>query len=115
MVWKSRAVLACAICFLLNYVNHEADTLMTAPAAPTEKSFPKLLFTPNRWAPYFLAAQTPYQAFCMWEALMATMSVQADRDDVGVPMLDWFGAACVRSGNGNGRATHGIVPLHQVG
>jgi hypothetical protein len=34
LVWKSRAVLACAICFLLNYANHEADTLMTVPAAP---------------------------------------------------------------------------------
>ena len=29
-------------------------------AAPTEKSFPKLLFMPNHWAPYFLATQTPY-------------------------------------------------------
>ena len=49
-----------------HYANQEANILINAPAAPTEKSFQKLLFMPNRWArPYVLAAQTPYQAFCM--------------------------------------------------
>jgi hypothetical protein len=48
-----------------HYGNQEANTLMTTPAVPTEKSFPKLLFMPNHWAPYFMAAQTPYQAFCI--------------------------------------------------
>jgi hypothetical protein len=82
-----------------HYVNQDANTLMNALAANTEKSFLKLLFMPNRCAPYFLAAQTPYKAFCMWQSLVATMSDPSDHDDVGAPMLDWFGAACVRSGN----------------
>jgi hypothetical protein len=58
-----------------HYANQEANTLMTAPAAPTKKSVLKLLFMPNNWAPYFMAAQTPYKALCMWQTLMATMSV----------------------------------------
>ena len=48
-----------------------------------------------------MAAQTPYQAFCTWQKLLATMSVQVDRDAVGIPILNWFGAACVRARNGN--------------
>ena len=56
-----------------HYGNQEANTLMTTPAVPTEKSFPKLLFMPNHWAPYFMAAQTPYQVFCTWQTLLATM------------------------------------------
>ena len=67
---------------------------------------------PNHWAPYFMAAQTPYQAFCMWQTCMATMSIQADPDDVGVPILDWFGAVCVRAGNGNVQRTRSLVPRH---
>ena len=50
-----------------HYGNQEANTLMTALAVPTKKSFPKLLFMPDHWAPYFMAAQMPYQAFCTWQ------------------------------------------------
>jgi hypothetical protein len=81
------------------------------PAGPTEKSFPKLLFMPNNWAPYFMAAQTPYQAFCKWQTLLAAMSVQADRDDVGLPILNWFGAACVRARNGNVQHTRSSLAI----
>ena len=84
---------------------------MTAPAVPTEKSFLKLLFMPNHWAPYFMAAQTPYQAFCTWQTLMATMSVQADRDDVSIPILNWFRAVCVRAGNGNMQRTRSSLAI----
>ena len=94
-----------------HYGNQEANTLMTTPAVPTEKSFPKLLFMPNHWAPYFMAAQTPYQAFCTWQTLLATMSVQADRDDVGIPILNWFGAACARAGNGNVQRTRSSLTI----
>jgi hypothetical protein len=48
-----------------HYANQDANTLMNAPTATTEKSFPKLLFMSNHSAPYFLAAQMPYKAFCM--------------------------------------------------
>ena len=47
-----------------HYANPDANALMPTPTVPSEKSFPKLLFMPNHWAPYFMAAQTPYQAFC---------------------------------------------------
>lgn len=39
-----------------HFANQDANTLMNAPAANTEKAFPKLLFIPNRWAPYFVLA-----------------------------------------------------------
>jgi hypothetical protein len=83
------------------------------PGSPhLEKLFPKLLFMPNRWAPYFMAAQTPYyQAFCMWQTLVATMSVQAGRDDVDIPILNWFGAVCVRAGNGNVQRTRSSLAI----
>ena len=74
-------------------------------------SFSKLLFMPNHWAPYFMAAQTPYQAFCTWQTLVATMSVEADRADLGIPMLNWFGAACVRAGNGNVQRTRSSLAI----
>ena len=40
---------------------------------------------------------------------MVTMSDPADLNDVGAPILDWFGAACVGSGNGN--ILYILIPL----
>ena len=94
-----------------HYGSQEANTLMPTPAVPTKKSFPKLLFMPNHWAPYCMAAQTPYQAFSTWQTLLATMSVQTDRDDMGIPILNWFGAACVRAGNGNVQRTRSSLAI----
>jgi hypothetical protein len=98
-----------------HYRNQEANTLMTARAVSTEKSFPKLQFMPNHWAPYFMAAQMSHQAFCTWQTLMATMSVQADRDDVGIPRLNWFGAVCICAGNGNVQRTRSSLAIEWGG
>ena len=98
-----------------HYATPDANPLMPTPTVPTEKAFPKLLFMPNHWAPYFMAAQTPYQAFCTWQTLMATMSVQADRDDVGIPRLNWFGAVCICAGNGNVQRTRSSLAIEWGG
>jgi hypothetical protein len=94
-----------------HYGTPDVNPLMPTLTVSTEKSSPKLLFMPNHWAPYFMAAQTPYQAFCTWQTLLATMSSQADRDDLGIPMLNWFGAACVRAGNGNMQGTRSSLAI----
>jgi hypothetical protein len=81
------------------FTGNSPPVVMAAPNNATQTMLPRIIFVPKAWAVYFLDRKTPYQAFKCMESLMATLPVQAQRDNA-LPLLEWTKAVCVRAGAG---------------
>jgi hypothetical protein len=81
------------------FVGNTPPVVMAATNAATQTTLPRLMFVPKVWAGFFLDRKTPYQAFKTMEALMATLPIQAQRDNA-LPLIEWTKAVCVREGPG---------------
>ena len=81
------------------FTGNAPPAVIAVPPGATQTALPRMMFLPKAWAGYFLDRKTPYQAFKVMEALMATLPIQAQRDKA-LPLMEWAKAVCIREGGG---------------
>jgi hypothetical protein len=81
------------------FAGNTPPVVMAAPNNANQTTLPRIMFIPKVWAGFFLDRKTPYEAFKVMEALMATLPVQEQRDRA-LPLMEWTKAICVRAGVG---------------